>query len=129
MQEVQITDTETAVRLKRLCDLYAIHRIAASPEAFNSAHALMLLTCEVDTLCAELREDALALVAAFDIPDHVLRAPIGLAKPDMSAYLRAAGFGDDSQGRKRTDKNVTTAVESVAEPKGSVAKVLSAQSN
>ena len=129
VHEIEITDMETAVRLKRLCDLYAIHRIAASPESFNSARASVLLRGEVDALCAELREDALALVAAFDIPDHVIRAPIGLAEPDMSAYLRAVGFGDDSQGRKRIEKNLTTAAESVAEPKGSVVKVLSAQSN
>jgi acyl-CoA oxidase len=32
----------------------------------------------VNTLCRELRPDAVALVDAFGIPDQVLRAPAGL---------------------------------------------------
>lgn len=77
VEEAEATDPETAARLKRLCDLYAVFRIAESPESFNSAPAAAVLTSEVDLLCAELREEALTLVAAFDIPDHVVRAPIG----------------------------------------------------
>ena len=50
-------------------------------------------------LCSELRGVALPLVNAFAIPDHILRAPIGLGGvagaqgPDIyREYLAAAGF-------------------------------------
>ena len=46
--------------------------------------------------CSELRSVALPLVGAFGIPDHILRAPIGLANTGASdvykEYLLAAGF-------------------------------------
>ena len=112
VKEAEITDPETAVRLKRLCDLYAIYRIASSPETFHSARAAAMLTAQVDALCTELREDALALVAAFDIPDHIIRAPIGLAEPNMSLYLRAVGFDDDA--RKEKEENIAQKVELVS---------------
>ena len=45
---------------------------------------------------SELRCVALPLVNAFGIPDHILRAPIGLANTGASdvykEYLLAAGF-------------------------------------
>lgn len=48
------------------------------------------------TLCSELRGVALGLVHAFGVPDHILRAPIGLAAHtgvDMyNEYLLAVGF-------------------------------------
>jgi acyl-CoA oxidase len=48
------------------------------------------------TLCSELRGVALGLVSAFGVPDHILRAPIGLAAHtgvDMyNEYLLAVGF-------------------------------------
>lgn len=47
-------------------------------------------------LCSELRGVALSLVAAFGIPDHILRAPIGLAAHSgvdiYKEYLAAVGF-------------------------------------
>lgn len=53
----------------------------------------------VVTLCSELRGVALPLVNAFAIPDHILRAPIGLGGvpgttgPDIyREYVAAAGF-------------------------------------
>jgi acyl-CoA oxidase len=48
------------------------------------------------TLCSELRGVAVPLVNAFGVPDHILRAPIGLgatAGVDMyKEYLHAVGF-------------------------------------
>lgn len=45
---------------------------------------------------AELRGVAVPLVDAFAIPDHILRAPIGLAsassKNPYASYLQAIGF-------------------------------------
>jgi hypothetical protein len=106
VQETESSDPQTATRLKRLCDLYAIYRIAASPEEFNSARAAALLTDEVDALCAELRQEALVMVAAFDIPDHIIRAPIGLADSEaaMRTYLHAVGFGDDKRQNEEQEE-------------------------
>lgn len=48
------------------------------------------------SLCSELRGGALPLVAAFGVPDHILRAPIGLGSHsgvDMyREYLTSVGF-------------------------------------
>ena len=83
-----------------------VYRIAASPEEFNSARAAALLTDEVDALCAELRQEALVMVAAFDIPDHIIRAPIGLADSEaaMRTYLHAVGFGDDKRQNEEQEE-------------------------
>jgi hypothetical protein len=47
---------------------------------------------ELDVLCAEVRADALPLLAAFDIPDYIVRAPIGVGEPDLRLYLQGVGF-------------------------------------
>eukprot|EP01047_Picozoa_sp_COSAG01_P026028 COSAG01_NODE_1662_length_9555_cov_32.392718_12_plen_105_part_00 len=47
---------------------------------------------ELDVLCAEVRSDALPLLAAFDIPDYIVRAPIGVGEPDLRLYLQGVGF-------------------------------------
>lgn len=48
------------------------------------------------SLCSELRGAALPLVSAFNIPDHILRAPIGLGANSgvdiYKEYLAAVGF-------------------------------------
>lgn len=64
------------------------------PPALNpQAKAIQRL---IVTLCSDLRGVALALVSAFGVPDHILRAPIGLAAHtgvDMyKEYLGAVGF-------------------------------------
>jgi acyl-CoA oxidase len=49
----------------------------------------------VEALCGELRGVAVPLVDAFGIPDHILRAPIGLSTQQQDPYghyLQAAGF-------------------------------------
>lgn len=57
----------------------------------------MLLDSRVlrSVLAVQVRGVAVPLVAAFAIPDHILRAPIGLATgaEDLwGEYLAAAGF-------------------------------------
>lgn len=58
----------------------------------------------ITELCLELRPMALPLVAAFDYPDHILRAPIGLqhaeANEMYSDYLKEIGF-DGSGGAQQ----------------------------
>jgi len=50
----------------------------------------------VQDLCSELRSVALPLVAAWGVPDHILRAPIGLGSHTgvdiYREYLSAVGF-------------------------------------
>lgn len=59
----------------------------------SKAKAIQRLLVE---LCSELRGVAVPLVNAFAIPDHILRAPIGLTGSGVSdmykEYLIAAGF-------------------------------------
>ena len=40
----------------------------------------------------ELRGVAVPLVDAFAIPDHILRAPIGMMNDPYAAYLKAIGW-------------------------------------
>lgn len=53
----------------------------------------------IGQICAELRPLATTLVDAFDIPDFILRAPIGLHQEQgqvgvYDSYLRELGWGD-----------------------------------
>jgi len=49
-------------------------------------------------LCSELRGVALGLVSSFGVPDHILRAPIGLGAHSgvdiYKEYLASVGFDD-----------------------------------
>ena len=57
----------------------------------NKAKAIRKL---VSQLYAEVRQIALPMVASFDIPDEILRAPIGQSTEDSlyEQYLNAIGF-------------------------------------
>jgi acyl-CoA oxidase len=85
--------------LKALADLFALERIYndtrmhdwdyIAPDKAKAIYRLM------EALCGELRGVAVPLVDSFAIPDHILRAPIGLsttAVDPYSEYLAAAGF-------------------------------------
>ena len=65
---------------------------ATRPWSTPQAKAIQRL---IEQLCGELRGVAVPLVDAFAIPDHILRAPIGLASAAVDPYgeyLHAAGF-------------------------------------
>jgi acyl-CoA oxidase len=69
--------------LGRLCDLFAISQIEQNAgwymeNGILSGHESQAITKLVDTICRELRPDAVALVDSFGIPDACLAAPIGL---------------------------------------------------
>jgi acyl-CoA oxidase len=83
-----------------MADLFALRAIEgdmlfrnADYVASSKAKAIQRLIVQ---LCSDLRGVAVPLVDAFAIPDHVLRAPIGIgatAATDMyKEYLAAAGF-------------------------------------
>jgi acyl-CoA oxidase len=69
--------------LKRLCDLFALSEIEFNKGWYLEHGALTGLksravTREVDTLCREIRQEAVHLVDSFGIPDSCLAAPIAL---------------------------------------------------
>lgn len=82
-----------------MADLFALSRIHADVRLRNDdyvapskAKAIQRL-CE--ELCLELRGVAVPLVDAFAIPDHILRAPIGLSTGQHNPYadyLHSIGF-------------------------------------
>jgi acyl-CoA oxidase len=69
--------------LKRLCDLFALFHLELH-KGWHLEHGSLssgksrAITSEVDRLCAETRQEVVALVDAFGIPEACLAAPIAL---------------------------------------------------
>uniref|UniRef100_A0A383WGP6 Acyl-coenzyme A oxidase n=1 Tax=Tetradesmus obliquus TaxID=3088 RepID=A0A383WGP6_TETOB len=93
-------DPDCRRALKALCDLFALRCIEKDTLFRNDeyvapakAKAIQRLIVQ---LCSELRGVALPLVAAWGVPDHILRAPIGLGVHSgvdiYKEYLAAVGF-------------------------------------
>ncbi|MEM9846587.1 MAG: acyl-CoA dehydrogenase [Bacteroidota bacterium] len=77
----QQTDASLKATLQRLCSLYALHTIEQHKgwyleQAYMDGSKTKAIRRMVDELCASLREDAYALVAAWDIPNDLLGAAI-----------------------------------------------------
>mmetsp|Transcript_9048 Transcript_9048/g.27119 ORF Transcript_9048/g.27119 Transcript_9048/m.27119 type:complete len:602 (-) Transcript_9048:4875-6680(-) len=92
-------DPDCRRALKALADLFALQRIHEEAlfrnDDYISPEKSKAIARLIEDLCLEVRGVALPLVAAFAIPDHILRAPIGLATgaEDLwGEYLAAAGF-------------------------------------
>ncbi|PNW83293.1 hypothetical protein CHLRE_05g232002v5 [Chlamydomonas reinhardtii] len=97
-------DPECRRALKAMSDLFALRLIEGDMMFRNDEYIApskaKAISRLVVSLCSELRGVALPLVDAFAIPDHILRAPIGLGgsggtgpQPDIyKEYLHAAGF-------------------------------------
>lgn len=92
-------DPDCRKALKALADLFALKLIYDEMlfrnDQYISPEKSKAIARLVEDLCLEVRGVALPLVAAFAIPDHILRAPIGLATgaEDLwGEYLAAAGF-------------------------------------
>jgi len=78
-----LPDQSLRAPLKRLCDLFALTRLEQGKgwyleNGVMSGVKSKALTRLVTRLCAEVSEDAVALVDAFGIPDECLAAPIAL---------------------------------------------------
>lgn len=93
-------DPDCRRALKALADLFALRCIEQDVifrnDEFVAPAKAKAIQRLIVTLCSELRGVALGLVSAFGVPDHILRAPIGLAAHtgvDMyNEYLLAVGF-------------------------------------
>lgn len=93
-------DPDCRRSLRAMGDLFALRCIESdmlfrNQEYIAPAKAKAIQRLIVD-LCSDLRGVAVPLVGAFGVPDHVLRAPIGLANTGSEdiykEYLLAAGF-------------------------------------
>ncbi|XP_022929316.1 acyl-coenzyme A oxidase, peroxisomal [Cucurbita moschata] len=90
-------NANTQATLKLVCDLYALDRIWNDIGTYrnvdyvapNKAKAIHKLT---EYLCFQVRNIAQELVDAFDLPDHVTRAPIAMKSNAYSQYTQYIGF-------------------------------------
>ncbi|XP_008803753.2 acyl-coenzyme A oxidase 2, peroxisomal [Phoenix dactylifera] len=90
-------DKNTRHVLKLVCDLYALDRIWHYNGTYrnddyvapNKAKAIHKLT---EYLSFQVRGVARELVDAFDLPDYVTRAPIGMSSEAYAHYTQYAGF-------------------------------------
>ncbi|XP_050205498.1 acyl-coenzyme A oxidase 2, peroxisomal [Mercurialis annua] len=90
-------DASSRAALKLACDLYALDRIWNDIGTYrnvdyvapNKAKAIHKLT---EYLCFQVRNIARELVDAFDLPDHVTRAPIAMQSEAYSQYTQYVGF-------------------------------------
>lgn len=92
-------DESAQTALKLVCDLYALDLIWNDIGTYrnvdyvapNKAKAIHKLT---EYLSFQVKNIARELVDAFDLPDYVIRAPIGLQTPEVaySQYTQHVGF-------------------------------------
>ncbi|XP_022136505.1 acyl-coenzyme A oxidase, peroxisomal [Momordica charantia] len=90
-------NANTQATLKLLCDLYALDRIWNDIGTYrnvdyvapNKAKAIHKLA---EYLSFQVRNIAKELVDAFDLPDHVTRAPIAMQSGAYSQYTQYVGF-------------------------------------
>ena len=95
------TDVHNRRLLSSMAELYALEILVADHTLRNEEYIApakaKAMERQIRALCQELRDVAEACVAAFDIPDAILRAPIGLHHGQdanlFDEYLQQAGFG------------------------------------
>lgn len=78
-----VEEPALAVVLKKLCDLYALwhleqHKGWYLEAGYFEGTKTKAIRRRIDILCAELSQEAVALVNAFAIPDQCLAAPIAV---------------------------------------------------
>ncbi|KAG6717384.1 hypothetical protein I3842_04G096100 [Carya illinoinensis] len=90
-------DASSRAALKLVCDLYALDRIWKDIGTYrnvdyvapNKAKAIHKLA---EYLSFQVRNIAGELIDAFDLPDHVTRAPIAMQSDAYSQYTQYVGF-------------------------------------
>ncbi|CAN8264288.1 unnamed protein product [Cochlearia groenlandica] len=91
------SDQSARAALKLVCDLYALDRIWNDIGTYrnvdyvapNKAKAIHKLT---EYLSFQVRNVAKELVDAFEVPDHVTRAPIAMQSHAYAHYTQVVGF-------------------------------------
>jgi acyl-CoA oxidase len=79
----QVPEPNLQRPLRKLADLFALyhlekHKAWFLENGFMGGRKAIAITNQVTRLCQEVRQDAVALVDAFGIPDQCLGAPIAL---------------------------------------------------
>jgi acyl-CoA oxidase len=80
-----------------MAEVFALQRIQADvmfrSDDYVAAEKVKAINRLLERLRLEMRAQAVPLVDAFNIPDHILRAPIGLSHQDpYDHYLEGAGW-------------------------------------
>ena len=79
-----------------MADVFALQRIQSDVmfrnDDYVAAEKVKAINRLLEHLRMEMRSQAVPLVDAFNIPDHILRAPIGLQSQDYTNYVEVAGW-------------------------------------
>ena len=79
-----------------MADVFALQRIQSDVmfrnDDYVAAEKVKAINRLLEHLRMEMRSQAVPLVDAFNIPDHILRAPIGLQSQDYTNYVEIAGW-------------------------------------
>ena len=85
-----------AARVQVMSDVFALQRIQADVmfrnDDYVAAEKVKAIGRLLEHLRMEMRGVAVPLVDAFNIPDHILRSPIGLQSQDYSTYIEVVGW-------------------------------------
>ncbi|KAI4385226.1 hypothetical protein MLD38_003279 [Melastoma candidum] len=90
-------DQNARAALKVLCDLYALDRIWNDIGTYRNVdyvapNKAKAIHKHVEHLCFQVRNIAGELVDAFDLPDHITRAPMAMQSEAYSQYTQYVGF-------------------------------------
>ena len=85
-----------AARVQVMSDVFALQRIQADVmfrnDDYVAAEKVKAIGRLLEHLRMEMRSVAVPLVDAFNVPDHILRSPIGLQSQDYSTYVEVVGW-------------------------------------
>ncbi|MFN4958386.1 MAG: acyl-CoA dehydrogenase, partial [Cyclobacteriaceae bacterium] len=89
----RVTDAGCRAVLKKLCDLFALSQIDKNKgwyleQGYMEGVKTKAIRKLVNQLCWDIRQDAVPLVDAFDIPDKLLSAPIAVRKTKKAPRWR-----------------------------------------
>lgn len=92
----QLCTNEGCDTIQVMADVFALQRIQNDVmfrnDDYVAAEKVKAINRLLEHLRMEMRSVAVPLVDAFNIPDHILRSPIGLQSQDYSSYVEVAGW-------------------------------------
>jgi len=98
-----IKEPEIRDILSKLCSLFSLHRIEQFLRFFLEGEYMngkqsRLVSLMVRKLCAEIREVAVPLVDSFNLPDFILRSPLGRKDGNIyESYLEKVKSSPENQ--------------------------------
>lgn len=89
-------ESHHAASAQVMSDVFALQRIQADVmfrnDDYVAAEKVKAIGRLLEHLRMEMRSMAVPLVDAFNVPDHILRSPIGLQSQDYSTYVEVVGW-------------------------------------